>query len=105
MTYELSCPYCGDYVTRVKYTATVLNNDGLLPMVSSNLAASVYNGILHRFLQNMGGYSYVQIYSTGSFRAQLPGSPTSQPTSQPSRHPSRQPTSQPSKQPSQQPTR
>ena len=91
ITYELRCPSgCGDYLTRVKYTATVLNNDGLLPIVSSNLAASVYSGTLQNVLQNMGGYSYVQIYNTGSFRAQLPGTPTSKPTSQPTHQPTQQ---------------
>ena len=118
VTYELRCPYCGDYVTRVRYTATVLNNDGLLPMVSSNLAASVYNYILQRFLQNMGGYTYVQIYNTGSFRANLLDTPTSLPTPSSSSSsllwsvlPSSQPTSRPTKivsgtqQPSRQPSR
>ena len=88
----------------MRYTATVLNNDGLLPIVSSNLAASVYTGTLQNFLQNDGGYSYVQVYSTGSFRVQLPDSPTSQPTSQPTRQPISQPTSHPTTQPTTQPT-
>ena len=107
VTYELYCTNCGNdnfYVTRVRYTATVRNNDGLLPIVSSNLAASVYTGTLQNFLRNMGGFTNAQVSGLGSFRAQLPFSPTSQPTSQPTGQPLGFPTHRPSHRPTSQPS-
>ena len=106
VSYELYCPiYCYTYITRVRYTATVLNNDALLPIINANLAASVYQGTLQHFLQGTGGYPYVSLNSRGSYRSQLPGASLGLPSSQPSRQPTQQPTQQPSSQPTRQPTR
>ena len=87
----------------------MLNGDALLPVINANLAASVFQGTLQKFLTVTRGYLNVYMNNYGSFRSQLPGAffglPSSQPTSQPSRQPSLQPTRQPISHPTRQPTR
>ena len=97
--YDLISVTYGDYVTRVKFTASVYGGENVLPLVGDNFAALIYNYEFQGLLRRAYPVAYINQYGALRLWVGKKAIPTSQPTSLPSLQPSVQPSTRPSPRP------